>query len=76
MAQRGETLTAGEFGFEAVNLDVWREFAKTHMPCDSDGAFRTAFSRCRNKLVDDGHVAFGDGYFWPTQPRPLGDVPL
>jgi hypothetical protein len=76
MAQRGETLTAGEIPFLAVKLEVWRDVAKQNMLWENDGAFRTAFSRCRGKLVEDGHVAFRGDYVWPTQPRPLGDVPF
>jgi hypothetical protein len=76
MAQRAETLPEGDYAFEAVKLDVWREFVKQHMLWESDGAFRTGFSRCRNKLVEGGHVAFRGDYVWPTQPRPLDDVPF
>jgi hypothetical protein len=76
MAQKGETITTGEFGFTAVRLDVWREFAQQYMPCETNNAFKKAWSNSRNKLIDQGYVAFRKEYFWPLHPDPLGDVPF
>jgi hypothetical protein len=58
MEQRGENIPAGDFSFLAVKLDVWRGFAKQHMFCENDGAFRKAWNNVRNKLIAYEHVAF------------------
>jgi hypothetical protein len=77
MARKGETIPEGDFAFVAVTRDVWREFAKQHMLCDNDGAFRKAWNTVRNnRLVARGHVGFRGDYIWPLQPDPRGGGPF
>ena len=66
VAEKGTTVPFGDLAICAVKVDDWREAMERSALFGEGAKFRTAWMRARGKLGDDGHVAFGEGYVWPT----------
>jgi hypothetical protein len=68
-AAGGELLPINGIEVRAVKVDAWRDALARNgrFGEDRSGQFRTAWSRIRRELADGGHVAFGEGFVWPTE---------
>jgi hypothetical protein len=64
VAEKGE-LT--DQGFRAVRVEAWREAMERSALFGEGANFRNAWMRARDRLGDDEHVAFRDGYVWLTR---------
>ena len=67
VAEKGATVPFGDLAVRAVKVEEWREAMERSALFGEGAQFRNAWMRARGRLADDGHVAFGDGYVWPTK---------
>lgn len=75
IAERGQLVPCGDIEVRAVKVEEWREAMEKSGLFGDGQRLRTAWSRAQGKLSDDGHVAFRDGFVWPSQGT-FDDIPF